>query len=86
MVLKKTTLLFDEDVYEKLKDKARSENASIGSLVREAVATYYGMKTKEDKLRALERLKELDLPAGSPEEMEKQIIEGALDDGRYFQP
>ncbi len=41
MVLKKTTLLFDEDVYEKLKDKARSEDASIGSLVREAVAAYY---------------------------------------------
>ena len=46
MSLKKTTLLFDEDVYEKLKDKAKRDNVSVGGLVREAVATYYGMKTK----------------------------------------
>ena len=80
MVLKKTTLLFDEDVYEKLKDKARRDNVSIGGLVREAVATYYGMKTKEEKNKALERLKDLDLPTGSPEDIESQIIKGALND------
>ena len=49
MVLKKTTLLFDKDIYEKLKDRAKRDNVSIGGLVREAVATYYGIKTKEDK-------------------------------------
>jgi len=78
MPLKKTTLLFDEDVYEKLKDKARRDNSSIGGLVREAVAAYYGIKTKEDKLKALKKLKDLDLPTSSPEEMESQIIKGAL--------
>jgi len=78
MPLKKTTLLFDEDVYEKLKDKARRDNSSIGGLVREAVAVYYGIKTKEDKLKALKKLKDLDLPTSSPEEMESQIIKGAL--------
>ena len=80
MSLKKTTLLFDEDVYEKLKDKARRDNVSVGGLVREAVATYYGMKTKEDKLKALMKLKDLDLPVGSPEDMENQITRGALND------
>lgn len=80
MSLKKTTLLFEEDVYEKLKEKARRENVSIGGLVREAVATYYGIKNKEDKLKALERLKSLNLPVTDYESMEKEIIEGALGD------
>ncbi len=80
MSLKKTTLLFEEDVYVKLKEKARRENVSIGGLVREAVATYYGIKNKEDKLEALNRLKSLNLPAVGYESMEKEIIEGALDD------
>lgn len=30
MSLKNTTLLFEEDVYEKLKEKARRENVSVG--------------------------------------------------------
>ena len=80
MSLKKTTLLFDKDVYEKLKDKAKRDNVSVGGLVREAVAKYYGMKTKEDKLKALKKLKDLDLPTGSPEDMESQITKGALND------
>ena len=80
MVLKKTTLLFDEDVYEKLKDRARRENVSIGGLVREAVATYYGMKTREDKLKALKKLKDMGLPTGNTDDMESQIIKGAIDD------
>ncbi|OFW64226.1 MAG: hypothetical protein A2Z35_00795 [Actinobacteria bacterium RBG_19FT_COMBO_36_27] len=80
MSLKKTTLLFEEDVYEKLKEKARRENVSIGGLVREAVAAYYGIKNKEDKLKALDRLKSLNLPVADYESMEKEIIEGALND------
>jgi hypothetical protein len=80
MALKKTTLLFEKDVYKKLKEKAKRENVSVGGLVREAVATYYGIKSKEDKIKALENLKCLDLNVSEPEEMEKEIIKGALDD------
>jgi hypothetical protein len=80
MSLKKTTLLFEKDVYEKLKEKAKRENVSIGGLVREAVATYYGIKNKEDRLKALDKLKSLDLPAGDYESMEEEIIKGALSD------
>ena len=80
MPLKKTTLLFEEEVYEKLKEKAKREKVSIGGLVREAVATYYGVKNKEDKLKALDRLKSLNLPVADYESMEKEIIEGALND------
>lgn len=80
MALKKTTLLFDEDVYEKLKDRAKRDNASIGALVREAVATYYGIKTREDKIKALERLRNLSLPVNDPDTMEDEIIKGVLND------
>ncbi|MBN2073822.1 MAG: hypothetical protein JW770_07755 [Actinobacteria bacterium] len=83
MTLKKTTLLFEEDVYRKLQEKAKIDNVSIGGLVREAVATYYGIKTKEDKLEALEKLKSLSLPVDDPGKMEKEIIEGALNDMEY---
>lgn len=80
MSLKKTKLLFEEDMYEKLKEKARRENVSVGGLVREAVAAYYGIKNKEDKIRALDKLKSLNLPAADYESMEKEIIGGALSD------
>ena len=80
MSLKKTTLLFEEEVYLKLKEKAKREKVSIGGLVREAVATYYGIKNKEDRLRALDSLKSLNLTVSDPEIMEKEIIEGAIND------
>jgi len=80
MVLKKTTLLFEEDVYTKLKDRAKRENMSIGGLVRKAVSTYYGIKTKEDKLIALKEIKSLDLLIAGPETIEREILKGALDD------
>ncbi len=80
MALKKTTLLFEEDVYRKLKEKAKREKVSIGRLVREAVAICYGIKNKEDKLQALEALKSLDLAIADPEIIENEIIRGALSD------
>lgn len=75
-MLKKATLLFDEEVYEKLREKSVTSNTSIGELVREAVASYYGIRNSSEKIEALNKLKNLDLPVGSPEEIEAQIIRG----------
>jgi len=80
MTLKKTTLLFEEDAYNKLKEKAKREKTSIGELVREAVATFYGMKSKEDRLKALSNLKSLNLPIADSEQIEKEILKGVVDD------
>jgi len=80
MVLKKTTLLFEEEVYEKLREKSKLGNISIGELVREAVATYYGIKSKDDKLKALNKLRSLNLPVSDYDLVEKEIIKGALSD------
>ena len=76
MPLKKATLLFDEDVYEKLREKSLINNISIGELVREAVSVYYGIKNTEEKLKALNKLKSMKLPVGSPELIEQQILNG----------
>lgn len=75
-MLKKATLLFDEEVYEKLREKSVTSNTSIGELVREAVASYYGIRNSSEKIEALNKLKNLDLPVDSPEEIEAQIIRG----------
>lgn len=76
LALKKATLLFDEEVYEKLREKSVTSNTSIGELVREAVASYYGIRNSSEKIEALNKLKNLDLPVGNPEEIEAQIIMG----------
>ena len=76
MALKKATLLFDEEVYEKLREKSVTSNTSIGELVRKAVASYYGIRNSSEKIEALNKLKNLDLPVGNPEEIEAQIIRG----------
>jgi hypothetical protein len=76
LALKKATLLFDEEVYEKLREKSVTSNTSIGELVREAVASYYGIRNSSEKIEALNKLKNLDLPVGNPEEIEAQIIRG----------
>ncbi|MBU4450661.1 MAG: hypothetical protein L6405_00750 [Actinomycetia bacterium] len=76
MPLKKATLLFEEDIYEKLREKSLIDNVSIGELVREAVSVYYGIRNTEDKLEALNKLKSMKLPVGSPELIEQQILNG----------
>jgi hypothetical protein len=76
MPLKKATLLFDEDVYEKLREKSLIDDVSIGELVREAVSVYYGIRNTEEKLKSLNKLSSMKLPVGSPELIEQQILNG----------
>lgn len=81
MVLKKTTLLFEKDVYETLKQKSEINKKSIGEMVREAVTHYYSIKTKADKSAALKKLLKLECEVPEKyEDLEEEIIEGMLDD------
>jgi len=57
-------------------EKSLIDNVSIGELVREAVPMYYGIRNTEDKLEALNKLKSMKLPIGSPELIEQQILNG----------
>jgi len=81
MTLKKTTMLFEDEVYEKLKQKSKINKVSIGEMVREAVTHYYGIKTKEEKSKAVARL--LEMKCEVPKEykdLEKEIEKGFLDE------
>ncbi len=80
MTLKKTTLLFEENVYKKLQEKSKIEKISIGELVREAVTNYYGIKSSKQKMEALQKLSHMNLPVSDYEQMEKDIVKGLLSD------
>jgi len=80
MTLKKTTMLFEENMYKKLQEKSKMENLSIGELVREAVTNYYGIKSSKEKMEALEKLSKMNLPVSDYDEMEKDIVKGLLND------
>ena len=80
MALKKITLLFEEQTYKRLQEKSKAEKLSIGELVREAVTNYYGIKSSKEKMEALQKLGQLNMPVSDYEEMEKDIVKGLLND------
>jgi len=71
---KKTTILFSPDLHERLTRLAEQRKTSIGELVRTAVELQYGLVSREERLDAVDALGELELPVGSPEEMEKESV------------
>ena len=71
---KKTTILFTEDLYERLAGLARQRRVSVGFLVRDACVNQYGLHTPEDRLDAVRELGELSLPVGTAEEMAAESV------------
>lgn len=71
---KKTTILFPPELHERLVRLARLRHVSLGSLVREACEAHYGLRPPEDRLAAVEELAALQLPVGTPEEMEREAV------------
>ena len=71
---KKTTILFSPDLHERLTRLAEQRKTSIGELVRTAVEQQYGLVSRAERLEAVGALGELELPVGSPEEMEKESV------------
>ena len=76
---KKTTILFPPKLYKQLERVARQHGRSVGDLVRDAVETQYGSGGTAARLKALEILSRLAGPTGEPEELEEQILKGALE-------
>ena len=71
---KKTTILLSPDLYEHLTRTAKEREKSLGQLVREACETQYGYVSSEDRVRAVEELRRLSLPVGSPRKMKRQSV------------
>jgi predicted DNA-binding protein len=71
---KKTTILFSPDLHERLTRLAEQRGTSIGDLVRTAVERQYGLVSEDERLAAVDALGELDLPVGTPEQMEAESV------------
>ena len=76
---KKTTVLFSEDLYNKLKKLAHTKKRSIGDLIRSACEKQYHLYSSEEAREAVEVLAKLSLPVDSVAEMKKQLSLGADD-------
>jgi predicted DNA-binding protein len=71
---KKTTILFTPDLHERLARLAALRGVSLGALVREACEEHYGLRPTEDRLTAVDDLEAMELPVGTPEELERQAV------------
>ena len=79
MLRKRVEILFDEREYSRLEELARVQKRSVGSVVREAVASYVTKPADEKREAAWKRLLSRDLgPVGSPEEIKKIITDSQL--------
>ncbi len=73
-LIKKATILFPPDLYNQLARMAKQRETSVGELVRSACRIQYSTSTKEARLAAVKELAGLNLPVGSPEEMEQESV------------
>jgi hypothetical protein len=71
---KRTTVLFTPELYERLTREAERRRTSVGHLIREACESSYRVDSIASRLAAAERLTELDLPVGTPSEMEAESV------------
>jgi len=71
---KKTTILFPPDLFARLARLAQQEHTSIGELVRTACVRQYGLRASGDTLSAVRELAGLQLPVGTPQEMEAESV------------
>lgn len=76
---KKTTILFSPALHEQLTRLAEARGTSLGELVREACESQYGIVSAGERLKAVEALAALELPVGSPAEMELESVPQPVD-------
>ncbi len=75
---KKTTILFPPKVYRQLERVAKKEGTSVAHLVRQAAIQRYLLADPTARLEALKALTSMQLPVADWEQMEREIVEGAL--------
>ena len=73
-LIKKTTILLSPDLHEHLTRTAKERNRSLGQLVREACEIQYGHVSAKDRVRAVQELRRLSLPVGSPRKMKRESV------------
>ena len=81
---KRTTLLFDSDVWKQLGQVAKAEHTSVAHLVRKAVIERYLLSDRERRLAAVEAMRRMNCPVGDWQTIEREVLEGRL--GRRRRP
>ena len=74
---KKTTILFNAEEYERLRQAARARRCSVGSLIRSALRGQSLLSDTKGRSEAVEKLVGLSLPVSDWEVMEQEILAGA---------
>lgn len=60
MLQKRTNILFDQELWDKLVALAKKEHTSVGELTRKAIQkTYFEDRVYEDRRKAIEEIKEI---------------------------
>ncbi|MBU0511575.1 MAG: hypothetical protein KKD28_13250 [Chloroflexi bacterium] len=78
---KRVQSVLTEEQYNKLTHLAAEQSKPVSLLIREAVDFMYFAKAERQRRRAaLDRILSLDAPAADWEQMESEIIEGAIGD------
>lgn len=73
---KKTTILFPPELHARLTHLAKRRGVSLGELVRTAVERQYDVPGPEERVAAVTAMAELQLPVGTPRELERESIPG----------
>ena len=71
---KKTTILFSPESHQRLSELAERRGVSLGTLVREACATAYGIHDQQTRVTAAGALAALQLPVGTPAAMKRESV------------
>ena len=73
-LVKKTTILFEPELYQQLASLARDRHSSVGELVRSACRSQYGLATTRNRIAAVAEMASMALPVGSVGEMKNESI------------
>lgn len=79
----RTQVLLSKSQAAELKRRARREKKSVGAVIRDAVDSYIGVPTDDERQASLERLFAMNAPVDDWPVMKAQIEKGML--GEYWE-
>lgn len=77
---KKTTILLSPELYSQLRQVSRMTHKPVAELIRQAVIERYMLSSSKDRTAAVNSLAEMKTPIGRWQDLEKDIINGRLND------
>ena len=69
---KKTTILFQPELHQRLTRLADQRGTSLGELVRSACEKQYGIGGSKERIQAARAIGALELPVGAPAQMKRE--------------